>query len=124
MSSVRYRRPTAALHHYFALPLLLAACGNDLNCSSKETRQLVDQIVQGEAKKGGITGPNSATVTVALDDIITTDKQKAKTACKATLRMTILGPTAPEKAQTVDLNVTYNVEKTDDGRLYVTVFGL
>jgi hypothetical protein len=96
------------------LPVLLVGCGDELSCSTKETRQLVEQIVQSQINTSYRFRPSTV---FSLDDIITTDKQKARTACKAKLHTT-------DSIEQNNLDITYTVEKTDDGRLYVTVFGL
>ncbi len=86
----------------------------------------MEQITNQEAKKSGIFEPDQPTVTLAvsLTDIITTEKKSSKTSCKAKLTMTFTLKVSPEQVRRSDLNITYNVEKTDDGRLYVTVLGL
>lgn len=102
----------------------LAGCGEELSCSAHETRQLVDQIAMDEAKRGGALEPDRPTMTLSMSDIITTDKQKTKTSCKAklTVTFTLRGSTEPPRSS--DLSISYTVERTDDGRLYVTVQGI
>ena len=104
----------------------LVGCGEELSCSAPETRQLIDQLTNQEAKKSGIFEPGQPLVTLAvsLADIITTEKKTSKTSCKAKLTMTFTLKGPPEQVRNSDLSITYNVERTDDGRLSVTVHGL
>jgi len=106
-----------------ALSGILVGCGEELSCSSLETQQLVEQIALGEAKKAGLLTPDRPSISFSLSEIITTDKLKAKTICKAKLNMTMAMQGPPEGNRS-ELMITYNVEKTDDGQLYVTVYGL
>ena len=123
--NTRARQPLS-LCAFFIFSTVLSGCGEELSCSAPETRQLVEQITNQEAKKSGIFEPDQPTVTLAvsLTDIITTEKKSSKTSCKAKLTMTFTLKVSPEQVRRSDLNITYNVEKTDDGRLYVTVLGL
>jgi hypothetical protein len=68
-------------------------------------------------------GGNESPIKLSVNDIITSDKQTAQTRCKAKLTLTAVGPNAPNGISQ-DMPITYMIEKTDDGRLYVTVFGL
>ena len=111
----------------FTIALLaagLSGCGEDISCSSPEARQLVEQILLKDAEKAGLIGPNLPSLTHSLSAIITTEKGKTKTSCKAVLTMTFSVKGPPERSHSSDANITYAVEKTDDGRLYVTVYGL
>lgn len=105
----------------FCLLTILTGCGEELSCSATPTKQLVDQITRDQLKKQLPSGdPQPDQVVLSVNEIITTDKTKTRAQCKAKLQMSMPGAgTAP-----VDTPITYHVEKTDDGRLYVTVFGL
>ena len=108
-----------------AATAILAACGDELTCSSQETRQTIDQITRDHGKRTRFIVSDRVNVNLALNDIVTTDKKSAKTACKAKLTVTLSIDEPNDKGErSFDFNITYNVEKTDDGRLYVTVYGL
>lgn len=113
--------------YFFAaltLAIGLAGCGEELRCSSQETQQLVKQIALDDAKKAGLLTPGQPSISYSLGSIVTTEKGTTKTACKAVLTITFSVKGPPERSHSSDFNITYNVEKTDDGRLYVTVYGL
>ncbi len=107
------------------LSVALAGCGQEeLSCSSPDTQQLVKQIALDEANKAGLLTPGQPSISYSLGSIVTAEKGTTKTACKAVLTLTFSVKGPPERSHSSDLNITYNVEKTDDGRLYVTVYGL
>lgn len=95
---------------------LMSACSNNVpSCSDSQATDLVIEITKDEiASQYGQTRANELTLT--LDAIRTTDENEKTGAfdCAADLH-------SNEGSQ---FPITYTVETTDDGRVYVTVFGL
>jgi hypothetical protein len=108
------------------LPAILSGCGDNLDCSADETRNLVHQIAGNEFKRQIGFSPDQELpgLRFSMADIITKEKVKGKVMCGAKLHMVYPLDRKDGTIYERDFNVTYNVEKTDDGRLYVTVFGL
>lgn len=96
-------------------PLLVACDGPDLSCSSSETESLVIQLL----KKSDVPqiAAMMSKVEIRLDNIRTTDKKSNALTCAADVLMTV----QDTKAQIPSVSTIYKVEKTDDGRLYVTL---
>lgn len=108
----------------FIATTLLTACGEQLSCSAPETQQIVKQIASDDAKNAGLLTPGQPSISYSLGSIVTIEKGTTKAACKAVLTITFSVKGPPERSHSSDINLTYNAEKTDDGRLYVTVYGL
>lgn len=109
----------AAVFHYGPI--------DALNCASKETQELVIQITgEHENKLVGSLGAQRQNwndvrreIKYSLNEIRTTDKNLAGAlTCAASLK----GDAGKYGADT--LSITYKVEKTSDGKLYVGVYGL
>ncbi|MBN9049374.1 MAG: hypothetical protein J0H78_07915 [Rhizobiales bacterium] len=113
------------------LVLPLAGCGKNLNCSAEETRDLVYQIA-GQSFRKAFNIPEDKPypgLKFSLADIITREKAGNKAMCAAKLHMTVpvdpkIMPNATTSVLEHDADITYTLERTDDGRLYATVYGL
>jgi len=113
------------------LVLPLAGCGKNLNCSAEETRDLVYQIA-GQSFRKAFNIPEDKPypgLKFSLADIITREKAGNKAMCAAKLHMTGPGdpkiiPNATTSVLEQDADIPYTLERTDDGRLYATVYGL
>lgn len=100
---------------------LLSACGKKApECNAEETQKLVKQIAQGEFAKATYSNENAAAASYALSGIRTTNVNKETGARQCAAHIDIRSPSFGNHA----LEITYNVELTDDGQFYVTVFGL
>lgn len=127
---VRKSLPITAIV-FLALPI--AGCGDELDCSAEETRKLIHQIAE-KRFRDAFTLPadwSSPDLKFSLADIITREKGKNKATCAAKLHMaapadpdgrSFLVPTKPVVEQ--DFDITYQLERTDEGRLYARVEGL
>lgn len=107
------------------LALPLAGCGEKLDCSADETHKLIHQIAEGHFRKAFAVPADQPIpgLSFSLSDIITREKDKNKAMCAAKLQMT-LPKEGNSDALPINLNITYKLERTDDGRLYATVYGL
>lgn len=110
------------------LALPLAGCGDKLDCSADETRGLVYQIAEKQFRQ--VIPPNEyPDLKFSLADIVTRETGKNKATCAARLHITMpvnpqTMPNANKPFVEHDMNITYNLERTDDGRLVATVYGL
>ncbi len=115
------------------LALPLAGCGKSLECSSEETRKLIYELAAKEFREAFDLPADwsSPDLKFALLDVITREKGKTKTVCAAKLH--IAAPTDPagktglvlaKPITEKDFDITYQLERTDDGRLVVRVDGL
>jgi len=130
--SNRSARTVLSTAMVFSIAGPLMGCGNQLDCSADETRQLIYQIA-GKRYRGIFAISDDWTYPdpkFSLVDIITREKGQNKTVCAATLHLT--GPADPHgKARYVpgpavverDNDITYQLERTDDGRLYARMYG-
>ena len=112
----------------FAIAVPLMGCGNQLDCSADETRQLIYQIA-GKRYRDILALPDNWThpaLKFSLVDIVTREKGQNKAVCAATLHLT--GPYDPRAKSSSELverdnEITYQLERTDDGRLYARMYG-
>lgn len=130
--SNRFARNVLSIAMVFAVAAPLMGCGNQLDCSADETRQLIYQIA-GKRYRDIFALPDDWThpdLKFSLVDIITREKGQNKAVCAATLHLT--GPADPQgKASFIpgprvverDNEITYQLERTDDGRLYARMYG-
>jgi len=136
-----------------ALSIILAGCGNDLDCANSGAKELVEQIAKDHsamvdsvrmatfnstcgvlqrslqnsqnANPPEMVACREKTLNVAvnynLDAIRTTDKNEATgaVACAANLHAV-----AEKYESSAEEPITYKLEKTSDGQLYATVFGV
>ena len=104
--------------------LILAGCGSDLDCSGQETRGLVNQIVEKEFKRQNAIPAEQplGSLTLSLLDIVTREKTQGKLNCAAKLR--IVTPIDAQRSDTTDIDITYILERTDEGRLHASVRGM
>ena len=107
-----------------ALPLILTGCGDDLDCSAGQTRNLVYQIATNSLKRQ--VGPKLEQIfpglSLSLADIVTEQKANGKAMCSAQLHMSVHAQDGTVRQS--EMHITYRLERTDDGRLYATVYGL
>lgn len=103
------------------IPVLMfsTGCSSSVpSCSDSETTDLVLQIATQELEKAkkGLNITSNKLKYIGINTIITTDTDE-KTGfheCKAEL----------ESSSKATIPITYKVEKTDNGEIYVTVHGL
>lgn len=100
--------------------LLLAACSNSApKCADKPTIDLVLQIAREEIVRQ-LGQPMVNQLEMRLDAIRTTASDSKTGAQQCAAQLIFKGPAGESKS-----DITYKSERTDqDGRQYVTVFGL
>ena len=128
ITPTRSARKNLSVAALAVLALPLTGCGDKIDCSADETRSLIFQIVEKEFRR--IIPPNeNPELKFSLADIVTREKGKNKANCAARLHITMpvnprTMPNATKPFVEHDMNITYNLERTDDGRLAATVYGL
>jgi hypothetical protein len=120
------------------LSTFLLGCGNDLDCASGSARDLIARIAKENPMMASLVFINAGkivgdgrtdaqilsdvkakmTYTVDMIRMTAKDQTTGAVACAANLRGEASGYGAWTKA------ITYKLEKTSDGQLYGTVYGL
>jgi hypothetical protein len=100
------------------------------DCSSPDTLEALNKIVDENAMQVIRNYAQPGNVEDKFINIITTDKTEFKTSCKFDIEMHFTGNKNQGKdftktwSETTGKQLHYTVEKTDDGRMIVTAYGL
>jgi len=121
-----------------ALSIILQGCGNDLDCASSGTKDLIAQIAAEDSTLGYFLGweflakEGLSEDQQAIKQMMTDIKKEMKYTLE-TIRMTAKDQTTGAVSCAADLRgdmgkygaakrpITYKVAKTSDGKLYVTL---
>lgn len=96
----------------------VSACGGGMpKCDSKDTTNLLTQIIKEQLQKIGIPKANIDKLKISYDGFMTnsTDKDAKKVTCKAQANMNFDGDKRSDF-------VEYSVQATSDNQIYVEIY--
>jgi hypothetical protein len=104
----------------------LCSCGNnEPKCSSPDTIATLQNIFEKNGIKAALaTGSGGGSGDISVVNIVTVDQKPNKASCKAALHIVLTLPSGEKKPFPNEQNFTYIAERTDDGKLLVTAYGL
>jgi hypothetical protein len=105
---------------FLPITLLLSACGSDLACDSADVLQTAKELVIQRIHNSGF----NESFDVAISNIRTQDDSSKQLLCKANAEVTNSKTLAAMGVATFTYDVDYQVERTTNGNLYVTVYPL
>ena len=97
----------------------VSACGGGVpKCESKDTTNLLTQIIKEQLQKAGASKANLDKLKISYDAFMTnsTDKDAKKVTCKAQANLNFDGKKESDF-------IEYSAQATNDGQLYVEIYG-
>ena len=108
-----------------AAGFLLTGCGPSVSCGDPVAVQTAEEIINGQLRKGGL---KKMRVSLEAVRTLSVDRETGRRQCIAQVQITGAGkhrqPLMELLRSRGQDQITYTVEPTEDGNVYVTVYGL